>query len=159
MRLKETGPKLAKTLEGIKGLGKKWGVLLIQLPPSLDFGARSAENFFTKIRQIYKGPIALEPRHLSWANPKALELFKELKIGKVSADPERCPSPFESKSLTYLRLHGSPVIYKSNYEAEALAKYSNELKQSSAGKRWCIFDNTTFGFATENAIQLKKLLS
>jgi uncharacterized protein YecE (DUF72 family) len=157
MRLKDTGAKLIETLDAIKGLGRKWGVLLIQLPPSLGFNARDAEKFFSKIRQLYKGAIAIEPRHMSWANPKALKLYKELKIEKVSADPERCPSTFESKSLAYLRLHGSPVIYKSNYGSKALAKYASELKDASAKKRWCIFDNTTFGFATENALQLTRM--
>jgi uncharacterized protein YecE (DUF72 family) len=156
MRLKDSGPKLAETLDAIQGLGKKWGVLLIQLPPSLAFNARDAGKFFSKIRSLYKGRIALEPRHLSWADAKALEILSEHKIGKVVADPERCPSLGLSQSLFYLRLHGSPVIYKSNYEEDALTRFSAELKNSPAKTKWCIFDNTTFGFATENALELSQ---
>jgi uncharacterized protein YecE (DUF72 family) len=133
-------------------------VLLIQLPPSLDFERKIAEKFFSKIRQLRQGAVACEPRHPSWTSAKALALFSDHKIGKVLADPERCPSPDPSKSLFYQRLHGSPVIYKSDYEPDALKKFSDELKNSRAKTRWCIFDNTTFGFATENALKLQKLI-
>lgn len=160
-RLHDTGRRLAEVLHGIAQLGSKWGVLLVQLPPSLSFESATARKFFSALRKHYKGPLALEPRHMSWTTPAGLQLLSHYHIGKVLADPEPCPLP-EGRSMTgvdnllYCRLHGSPEIYKSNYEPEAIEGVS-ELLQTAARRSipaWCIFDNTTYGYATDNALHL-----
>ncbi|MGZ3713397.1 MAG: DUF72 domain-containing protein, partial [Bdellovibrionota bacterium] len=90
-RLVSEEAQLRETLSGILELGPKLGVLLIQLPPSLQFAASVARAFFEKVRAHYTGPIALEPRHFSWTGPEAKILLLSFGVSKVRADPELCP--------------------------------------------------------------------
>ena len=160
--LKVSSAELHAVLNGILELGNKLGVLLVQLPPSLGFDSKIAEDFFDKLRVVYGGPVAFEPRHKTWLTPPALELMRRFSLSKVVADPDPCPLPLEKNPLSqilYYRLHGSPEIYKSNYEMPELQKLQTQMQslQEKTGALWCIFDNTTFGYATLNALQLKEL--
>lgn len=157
-------------LSGIEELGPKWGALLVQLPPSLAFSAKISERFFSGLRERFGGLIAFEPRHRSWVSPEALALQIDFALTKVFADPEPCPLPTDgpSKALVeklvrgrpaYLRLHGSPEIYKSNYELARLREFHSQIAhvRDAGAEAWCIFDNTTFGFATANALALEQM--
>lgn len=163
-RLTDAGPRLTEVLAGIAELGKKWGVLLVQLPPSLVFEGETARRFFSALRARYAGPLALEPRHRSWASEAGLALLREFALAKVVADPEPCPLPdpqrLGSEAFLYCRLHGSPEIYRSRYSDELVHQAGDLLLRAAGlGKlAWCIFDNTTFGYATENALALRARL-
>jgi uncharacterized protein YecE (DUF72 family) len=148
---------LEEVLNGVCRLGQKLRVMLIQLPPSLDFQSRAATRFFRDLRRTYRGPVALEPRHLSWASSEAVRLFRGEGISKVIADPERCPGGFVGE-MAYFRLHGSPVIYRSRYDEKMMRKWEKEIALSDASEAWCIFDNTALGFATENALEMQARL-
>jgi uncharacterized protein YecE (DUF72 family) len=159
-RLEEAGERLSETLAGPACLGPKWGCLLVQLPPSLPFRPGVAARFIDELREYYEGLIVWEPRHPSWVSSEALTLLRENQIHKVWADPEPCPLPTTASNrhhrANYFRLHGSPQIYKSRYTESDLAKIMNMVEESHLvyPQTWCIFDNTTYGFATENAQEL-----
>ena len=156
--------RLSEVLEGISGLGHKWSVLLVQLPPSLDFEAESAEVFMLSLTQKLKDvSVVWEPRHPSWTNGEALKLLSKYKISKVIADPEPCvlteAKQAKVEFIRYVRLHGSPQIYKSRYDQRFLNRIKSQINQSINFKPiWCIFDNTTYGFAAKNALELQDLL-
>jgi uncharacterized protein YecE (DUF72 family) len=164
-RLADSGALLKQTLLGIGHLGEKWGALLVQLPPSLDFDLRVSEKFLSELRKQYTGKVVWEPRHQSWASPAATDLLHAYSINKVLADPELCRLSAEQRALLestrYYRLHGTPEIYKSRYEIERIHNLAEKMEHPStlAEHTWCIFDNTTFGFATENAYELQNLLT
>ncbi len=148
------------SLSAIQELGAKWGVLLIQLPPKLQFNEKIVRRFFENIRSVYSGHIALEPRHQTWTDRSAVQVLQDFQLSKVCADPERCEIADEYcgwQNLKYYRLHGTPEIYKSNYQKERLNLISQDIQKCNS-ETWCIFDNTTFGFASENAIMLQKLI-
>lgn len=163
-RLQETGKALHETIYGISALGEKWGVLLVQLPPSLEFDKLTAKKFLHELRGIYSGPLAWEPRHRSWTSEQALHLLASYDVHKVKADPEPCPmpparSPNET-ACVYYRLHGTPEIYRSRYSEDQLQNRAHDINMIlREGKDvWCIFDNTTFGYATENALELRNFI-
>jgi uncharacterized protein YecE (DUF72 family) len=137
-------------------LGSKWKVLLLQFPGKQAFDEKKMGRFYEGLRKYYDEKIVIEPRNLSWLSPESKGLLKEFKISKVLADPERCPH--DSKSIlstgriTYFRLHGSPVIYRSSYSEEFIKKLGTDL--AAFKNPWCIFDNTTLGKATGNALEL-----
>jgi uncharacterized protein YecE (DUF72 family) len=60
----------------------------------------------------------------------------------------------------YLRLHGSPRMYYSDYTHDMLRETGARLRARCAAgvSCWCIFDNTTLGAATGNALELARLL-
>ena len=59
----------------------------------------------------------------------------------------------------YFRLHGSPVMYHSSYDALFLDGIARAVKTYTRVPVWCIFDNTARGAATVNAIELIDALS
>lgn len=161
-RLRETGEKLKEVIGGMSHLGRKWGVLLIQLPPSLSFQQKDVDRFLSAVRKVYEGPIAWEPRHTSWTTDHALDLLANYEVSKVRADPEPCYVPARNRrrveKFLYYRLHGSPEIYKSRYDKDIINRVAQKMDEANK-PAWCIFDNTTFGFATENALELKDALN
>jgi uncharacterized protein YecE (DUF72 family) len=61
--------------------------------------------------------------------------------------------------MAYWRLHGSPVMYRSNY-ADRIAGYAASLQSEIADdhETWCIFDNTASSAATGDALALAEAL-
>ena len=165
-RLRNARLPLERFLAEIAGLGEKLGVLLVQLPPSLEFDARVARNFFTLLRDRHEGAVVCEPRHPSWFTSIAEKYLVRFQIGRVAADPARMP---EAKAPSgwmgadddgagatgYYRLHGSPRIYWSVYSSERIVQWAEELiSLPRASDVWCIFDNTAGGGAISNALEL-----
>jgi len=140
-------------------LGPKLACLLVQLPPSLAFDAGVAGLFTDALRARFDGDIALEPRHASWFEPAADTLLAARRIARVLADPVRHDAgrqPGGWPGLVYVRLHGSPRMYYSAYDATLLAALAARIALASAAGTgvWCIFDNTAAGAATANALAL-----
>ena len=150
-------------LEECGVLRAKLGCVLVQLPPSLAFDARTAGRFFENLRTATPVRVACEPRHESWFHPEPDAFLAELHIARVAADPPRVPAGAEPggwRGFSYYRLHGSPRIYYSAYTPEFLATLTRPLTQELEAARavWCIFDNTTLGAATHNALDLCEAL-
>ena len=150
---------LEKFLAEVRTLEKKLGPLLLQLPPKFEFDEKKANTFFTMMRELYDGPLVIEPRNASWFSGEANALLKEFKVARVAADPARVPkaaTPGGWPGLRYWRLHGSPRMYYSAYSAEYLQTLASQIN-SSSGECWCIFDNTAGGAALPDALALKNL--
>ncbi|HTG32058.1 MAG TPA: DUF72 domain-containing protein [Thermoanaerobaculia bacterium] len=163
LRLRQAGDLLETFLAEVSGLGDKLGCLLVQLPPSLDFEPAIVAAFFADLRSLSPVPLACEPRHPSWFAPGADDLLRELGVARVAADPARVPEAAEPggwRDLSYYRLHGSPKMYYSAYSEEYLDALAARLRADAAAARnvWCIFDNTTLGAATRNALDLRSRL-
>ena len=146
-------------LKDIEPLGEAADCLLVQLPPKLEFEARRARAFFSFLRDRFPRSIAVEPRHASWFTPAGERLLRELRVARVAADPPRAPGGGEPggwDGLVYHRLHGSPRVYYSSYDADFLDRLATRVAESSrAGTpTWCIFDNTTLGAGTSNALHV-----
>ena len=162
-RLRAARAPLREFLAGLRGLGRRLGPLLVQLPPSLSYEPRAAGRFFGLLRDLHEGPVVCEPRHASWFEARADRLMVRHRIGRVAADPAAVPAaalPGGWAELVYYRLHGSPRMYWSTYEPERLAQWTRALKMQPRGiPVWCVFDNTAEGAATGNALQLQAMLS
>jgi uncharacterized protein YecE (DUF72 family) len=151
-------------LEEVAGLDSRLGPLLVQLPPSLALDVEHAEEFFETLRRLHAGPVACEPRHESWFSAEAGQLMRRHRVARVAADPgwvQGASEPGGDPGLVYFRLHGSPRIYWSDYEPARIAAQAERLRQAASEgvERWCIYDNTTLGAATGNALSLARLLS
>ena len=155
--LEETGEPLAQFVEEIGGLGRKLGCVLVQLPPGLAYDPRTVETFFAKLRARYRGAAVCEPRHGSWFTGAADDRLAAHGVGRVGADPrcaEHGDEPAGSTRIAYFRLHGSPVMYHSSYDAEYLDRLAARMQMVKKTPVWCIFDNTARGAAALNAIDL-----
>lgn len=156
------GETLATFLGEAGALGDKLAVLLVQLPPKLAFDAGVAGAFFTELATQSPAAIACEPRHESWFSAEADDLLTQLRVARVAADPQRCAGAGEPggwRGLSYWRLHGSPVMYRSSY-ADRIDSYAGALRaETEAGRdTWCVFDNTASSAATSDALALAEAL-
>ena len=157
LKLQSCEAEIASFAEETGGLGEKRGPILVQLPPSLAFDAALAGAFFTGLNATLGAPIVCEPRHPTWFEPEADALLAAHRIARVAADPAPVPAaamPGGWRGLAYFRLHGAPSMYRSGYEPEARAQWAARIRPlAEAGTPvWAIFDNTTSGRATPDAL-------
>lgn len=148
----------------IAPLGHKLGVVLVQLPPKLSFNAGVVTVFFNQLRSLTDAPIACEPRNASWFDREADTLLDRLQVARVAADPALtsiAAIPGGWRGLSYWRLHGSPAMYRSPYNDEALDGYARRISavRTEEHRTWCVFDNTAASEATGNALSLAEKLA
>jgi uncharacterized protein YecE (DUF72 family) len=158
-RLVDCGEPLASFLDEVAGLGDRLGCLLVQLPPSLAFDAARAAGFLALLRGRHAGAVALEPRHATWFADDAGQLLADHGVARVAADPARVPAaalPGGAPNVAYYRLHGSPRMYWSAYDAAYLDALAARVAEGTRAGRtvWCIFDNTAGGAALTDALGL-----
>ncbi|MFC0303013.1 DUF72 domain-containing protein [Rhizorhabdus histidinilytica] len=159
LRLVDCGDTLDRFVAEASGLGDKLGVLLLQLPPSLAFDAKVLSAFLALCRTTTQVPIACEPRHPSWFTGAADRLLADRRVARVAADPAPAKGAGEPggwPGLVYLRLHGSPVMYRSAYGEAELDRHAALLRCHGG---WCIFDNTAAMAATGDALDLQARLA
>lgn len=171
---------------GILRLGAKLGPMLWQLPPMLGFSRERALAFFAALpRDVAAAerwarkhdarttgratltapdgrhcPIrhALEIRHPSWLTDPALRLLEEQQIALVAADTAG-KHPFSAtrtSAFAYVRLHGSEVLYSSQYRDDELAAWARIITDWSAGGAdvYVYFDNDAKAHAPFDALRL-----
>jgi uncharacterized protein YecE (DUF72 family) len=157
-RLRDCDDLIARLIEETAGLGAKLGVLLVQLPPNLVYHADTAENFFGELAAATPARIVCEPRHPSWFEAGPDHMLANLEAARAAADPARvAPAalPGGWRGLSYWRLHGSPVMYRSPYGAERVGAYAALIEEhDGAEPPWCIFDNTAAMAAMRDAFEL-----
>lgn len=107
--------------------------------------------------------LVCEPRHASWFEDEADVLLRDHRIARVAADPvktEAAAVPGGWRGMTYYRLHGSPVPYRSSYDDGRLETYAEAIDGDLSEGRpvWCIFDNTASSAAAGDALKLLDLL-
>ena len=161
-RLLGTDEAIGQFLSEAAGLADKFGAILVQLPPSLPWDFTVARSFFRSIREKTNTPIVCEARHPSWFKVEVDGALEEMGIERVIADPpvvDRSPD-FLPLSMAYLRLHGAPRMYYSEYSAQHLEGLAERLKLLAATDvpAWCIFDNTAAGAALGNALEMRTIL-
>ncbi|HWB91502.1 MAG TPA: DUF72 domain-containing protein [Puia sp.] len=140
------------------------GPVLIQLPASLAFHAEKAEKFFEFLSERYGDfSYSLEARHESWAKAEPVALLKRYGIGWVIGESGR---RFASAELVtaphvYLRFHGPDGTYATPYTPKMLEEYAGKCRgwRRRGYTVWVFFNNDVHGYAIENALSLKQMVS
>jgi len=159
-KLRDCSDLLAEFIDQASALGDKLAVLLVQIPPKLEFDAHVAETFFADLKARSPAQLACEPRNASWFTPEADALLIKHEVARVAADPAKFESaarPGGWPELRYWRLHGSPVMYRSSY-SDRIGHYAEQLLASD-DETWCIFDNTASSAAMADALALDQAIS
>ena len=162
-RLADVDSLVEDFLEEVGGLGEKLKCCLVQLPPSLARQPPVDEPFFKRLRRATDVDIVCEARNPEWFDARTDAMLAAHSIGRVIADPQLDPREIAVKNdppVTYVRLHGSPRVYYSEYGRSALDHWRRFLlaRQEAGHRCWCIFDNTAAGYAITNATELCKNL-
>jgi len=181
-RLQDVEAELDRFAAEAGALGEKLGWILVQTPPSLRFDPAAVAALFAGLAERFgtrrpageprdraessahsRGQVfvACEARHGSWFGNEATALLREMEVIRVIADPPAGePGPFIATAgqAAYVRLHGSPLIYRSIYESERLAQVAAWLRKQHGGAL-VIFDNTMSGTQVRQAVQLRQMLT
>ena len=158
-RLKETAAETADFCKHIHhGIQEKLAGFLFQMPPSFHYSEEHLEQLIKTVDSRFLNVV--EFRHKSWWTEEIFETLKKKNIVFSGVSfPKDIPDDFiinNSKSV-YYRLHGVPVLFKSEYSVEELEKLAKEIKK--AKQDVFVFFNNTWGIAAlKNALYLKKLL-
>ncbi len=166
-RLVSCRDEITAFLAAVFGLQDRLGALLVQLPPSYMFDERVAGDFFRSIRELTSVPIACEARNASWWGNAVAAMFEDYEVTRVLAHPAPAGCNFsesgrEPGRFSYRRLHGSPRMYYSAYDAQYLQAAAALILASApaqtGAEHWCIFDNTAGGAAWSDAQLLQRML-
>lgn len=160
---KESLKVLKNVLENFSALGEFSGPILIQLPPNLKCNLKNLNKFIFQLRKIaeklnLKLMLAIEFRNKSWFNEKVYQFLKKEKIAFVISDSARWPTKIiKTADWVYVRFHGKPQIFSSNYSKQELKEWSKKIKKLKPRKLFVYFNNDIYGFAVKNAKYFKKL--
>ena len=187
LKLRRAEPALANFYaSGILALGRKTGPFLWQLPDSYRFDAERIETFIRLLppssaeaeglarghdARLKRGALvkaaarvryrhAFEVRHPSYFVPEFFDLLRAHRIGYVIADTAGKWTLAEEVTarFVYVRLHGSRVLYGSDYTDEELAAWDVRVgRWSSEGRDvYVYFDNDDKAYAPHDALELAR---
>lgn len=166
LRLAGAEEGLAQFVAEAGGLGRKWAVALVQLPPSLVLDPAVAGPFFEVLHRRFGGAVVCEPRHASWFTPEADGRLRDWQVTRAGADPARFATAAEpggwlaQAAVRYYRWHGTPRMYWSAYDAAWLDERARALAAlPPRADCWCVFDNTAAGAALPDALRLRERLA
>ena len=140
------------------GLGEKLGCTLFQLPPSFHFSEDKLQLVIKSLDPSYKNVI--EFRHPSWWNQQVYAELSKAGIIFCSASHPSMPGDLVINMPTvYLRLHGIPDMFYSNYADEYLKKLRDNIRgKKGIGEAFIYFNNTAGLAGIQNALQLTKMI-
>ncbi len=159
-KLKDSQQSLEKFIDRVSLLKDKLGPILFQLPPRWNVNAERLDNFLKALPKSYR--YAFEFRNQSWFEEEIKEILKKHQAAFCIYDLENNLSPkWITANFSYIRLHGpEKLAYQGKYSQKELKDWAAFLKRlANQGKEvFCYFDNDQKGYATENALMLKKIL-
>jgi uncharacterized protein YecE (DUF72 family) len=139
-----------------EAMGKKLGVVLLQLPPQLGYNEIKARHVYELIKHQYKKyRFAIEVRHHSWTCKESIKLMEEYKIAfTISQQGVGWPyaEHITSKDI-YVRFHGPKKLFASAYSDEQLKDYAKKFKRwaKEGHTVWAYFNNDVYVDAIYNA--------
>ncbi len=169
-RLKGVKEAWGTFIESALNLKEKLGPILFQFPPSFkvtDENINRLESFLKLIsvsqrlgqRKSARIKYAFEFRHQSWCDKKIYNLLQKYKVAWVIADSPIYPKAEEvTANFVYIRMHGSKVLFSSNYTKKELEDLAQKIKKwLKTADVYIYFNNDAYGYAIENAKKLIKL--
>jgi uncharacterized protein YecE (DUF72 family) len=159
-RLKDCKQEISEFCYHIKNhLKEKLSGFLYQFPPSFKNTQENTELILNNLDFNFLNVI--EFRHESWWRNEIFSLLKDHNIVFSGVSfPGNLPEDviINHPKILYYRLHGKPVLYKSEYSEEFLDLLAEKIKNSQ--QQAFIFFNNTWGTAAiKNSLYLKNILS
>lgn len=158
-RLKDCREEILNFCDHIQsGLKDKLAGFLYQFPPSFKNSGENLDLIKDSLDPNFLNVI--EFRHESWWEN---EVFEALKLNNIVFSGVSFPYDLpdeviiNNSDVLYYRLHGKPVLYKSEYAEEFLENLAAKFRDNSL-KSYVFFNNTWGTAAIKNALYLKRIL-
>lgn len=158
-RLKESKEEIYAFCDHIQqNLKEKLAGFLYQFPPSFKNSQENNDLIMNNLDFNFLNVI--EFRHESWWKEEVFNALKDKNIVFSGVSfPGNLPEEVIANhpEILYYRLHGKPILYKSEYSKEFLNDLAEKIKNLQ--KKTFIFFNNTWGSAAiYNSLYLKKIL-
>jgi uncharacterized protein YecE (DUF72 family) len=156
-RLRDVDEELGRFLEIVRGLGDRFGPLLVQLPPSFARDDDALDGFLRLVPPDVH--VALEFRHPSWEQASVVDRVRAAGAAWVLADrPHARVASTVTSDWSYVRFHqgaeGSPW-----YPRAKLARWADRIAGLDVRTVYVYFNNDPEGAAVENALTFGPLLA
>jgi uncharacterized protein YecE (DUF72 family) len=141
-----------------KGLKEKLGSVLFQLPPDLQYSEFKLKQITSQLSKDFINVV--EFRHESWWNENVFQHLAKNKITFCSISHPTLPDNIIfNTSVAYIRMHGKPLLYKSEYNLNSLKHIIKVVTQSKIVKEvYVYFNNDSVGAAHRNARKLMRVI-
>ena len=154
---------LGRMTRALRYLGRRRGVLLVQLPPTLEFDYPRLEWFLNKLRLRHWLKAAVEFRHPSWVRDDVFALLERTQTAYCVMSGAHLPCVLRATApFVYARLHGPDPhhLYGGSYGDDDLRWWADRVREwAGAGKDvYLYFNNDGGGNAVRNADTLRWML-
>ena len=139
-----------------EGLKDKLGCVLFQLPPSFHYTPDRLEMILQSVDPDYKNVI--EFRNESWWTQQVFDAFNKHKLIFCNVNyPKLPPSIVATTSTAYIRLHGNPKLFYSEYSSAELDQIYEETRSvKNVNETFIYFNNTASTAGIINALAMQK---
>jgi uncharacterized protein YecE (DUF72 family) len=160
-RLFEPEPWVRRMARSLARLQGRFGVLLVQLPPSASIDYRRLAYFLECLPTDLK--VALEFRNSTWHEEDIFTLLEQHDAAYCVMSGAHLPCILRATArFVYVRLHGPDTrhLYAGSYTDDDLGWWSERIQEWQRMERdvFVYFNNDGDGNAVRNAIALKRLI-
>ncbi len=139
-----------------EGLGEKLGCILFQFPPSFRYSEENLKLLTQSVRPGFE--IAVEFRNETWWRQETYDTLEATGVTFCIASYPKLPFVFIKTSDTgFIRLHGDPRLFYSEYNKDFLQQMYAQIKDSGWKKTYIYFNNTAGEGGILNAVAFKKI--
>ncbi len=159
-KLKDGETTVPPLLNTIALMGKKLGPVLFQLPPKWKCNPSRLSTFISGLPEGLQ--YTFEFRDPTWFDPRVYDILTEHNAAFCIYELAGQLSPREiTAGFIYVRLHGPEGAYQGQYSKKTLSGWAGAFSQwSQQGKEiFCYFDNDQAGYAPQDALRLREMLS
>jgi uncharacterized protein YecE (DUF72 family) len=159
-KLKDPKEPLKILIQNSRGLGKKLGPVLFQMPPGWKINYERLEAFIKALPRKLR--FTFEFRNITWYDDRVYDLLQRNNCAFCMYELNGHQSPqVVTADFVYVRLHGPGAKYQGSYTDSTLKTWATQIKSwQRAGKDvYIYFDNDQAGYAAFNAVRLKELLT
>jgi uncharacterized protein YecE (DUF72 family) len=160
-RLRNAADSILLEKQHASSLNDKLAVVLWQLPANFSINLNRLNDFIVALKSWDTVRHTIEFRDPSWFDDSVSDLLCQNNIAVCQSDAGNWPLwQCFTADFVYVRLHGKPQTYASNYSVTKLENWANQMKLWLKQNRdvFIYFDNDTEAKAPFNALSLQKLL-
>jgi len=152
---------IERIARGLRALDDKRGVLLVQLPPAMEYDYARLEYFLQQLPRWIR--VAVELRHPSWQRDEVWALLEQHRAAYCIMSGARLPCVLRATApFVYVRLHGpdDTHLYGGSYTEDDLRWWAARINEweRSGHEVFVYFNNDGGGNAVRNADTLRALL-
>ncbi len=139
-----------------EGLAEKLACVLFQLPPSFSYSEERLALITGSLDRSFKNVVEL--RNESWWRQDVYDALAGAGITFCSVNYPKLPTEVIATTSTgYVRMHGNPRLFYSEYSEEDLRDLHKEILSKDFSQAFIYFNNTASEAAIENAVYFKEL--